>query len=93
MLFRSVGRALGVEVGLSTWFVVVPLVNLTMVLPISIGGVGVREGMMSLLLAPFGVPRETAVAVGLLTLLTAVVCGLLGGIVFLADERHAHPRT
>ena len=88
-----VGRALGVEVGLSTWFVVVPLVNLTMVLPISIGGVGVREGMMSLLLAPFGVPRETAVAVGLLTLLTAVVCGLLGGIVFLADERHAHPRT
>lgn len=87
-----VGRALGVDVDLHTWFIVVPLVNLTMVLPISIGGVGVREGMLSVLLAPFGVPKETAVAVGLLTLLTAVVCGLLGGMVFLADDRRS-PRA
>lgn len=88
-----VGRALGVDVDLPTWFMVVPLVNLMMVLPISIGGVGVREGMLSVLLAPSGVPKETAVAVGLLALLTTVVCGLLGGIVFLADERRSMPTT
>jgi uncharacterized membrane protein YbhN (UPF0104 family) len=87
-----IGRALGVEVGLATWFIVVPLVNLAMLLPISIGGVGVREGMMALLLAPSGVSRETAVAVGMLTLLTAVVCGIVGGLSLLADARSPGPR-
>jgi len=82
-----IGRALGVQVGLPTWFMVVPLVNLAMLLPISIGGVGVREGMMSLLLAPSGVSPETAVAVGMLTLLTAVACGLVGGMAMLSESR------
>lgn len=84
-----VGRALGVDVGMPTWFAVVPLVNLMMVLPISIGGVGVREGMLSVLLAPFGVPKETAVAIGLLATLSTVVCGLLGGTVLLTDDRRS----
>ena len=84
-----IGRALGIEVGLATWFIAVPMVNLAMLLPISIGGVGVREGMMALLLAPSGVSRETAVAVGMLSLLTAVVCGLVGGLSLLADARSA----
>ncbi len=87
-----IGRALGIEVGLATWFIVVPLVNLAMLLPISIGGVGVREGMMAVLLAPSGVSRETAVAVGMLTLLTAVVCGIVGGLSLLADARSPGPR-
>lgn len=87
-----IGRALGIEVGLATWFIVVPLVNLAMLLPISIGGVGVREGMMAVLLAPSGVSRETAVAVGMLTLLTAVVCGIVGGLSLLADARAPGPR-
>lgn len=86
-----IGWSLGVDVGLATWFIVVPLVNLAMLLPISIGGVGVREGMMAVLLAPMGVSRETAVAVGMLTLLTAVACGLVGGLSLLADARAPGP--
>ena len=50
-------------------------------------GVGVREGMMSLLLKPYGVSQERAVAVGLLSLLVVMTCGLVGGCVFLAEGR------
>ncbi len=86
------GRALAIDVPLTAWFTVVPLMNLATVLPISIGGVGVREGMMSVLLAPYGVAQERAVAVGLLTLLVVMCCGLVGGCVFLAEGRRG-PRA
>ena len=71
------------------WFMAVPLVALAMVLPISISGVGVREGGLALLLAPYGVPAEKAVAIGLLWFLLNILCGLAGGLMFLADRKPA----
>lgn len=80
-----VARGLGLPVPLGAWFYIVPLVALAMVLPVSISGVGVREGGLVFLLEPFGVSAEQAVTLGLLWFLTAIVGGLLGGIVFLFD--------
>ncbi len=84
-------RALGVNLGLGIWFSVVPLIALAMVLPISINGVGLREGGMALLLSPWGVAREQAIAVGLLWLLATVFTGLAGGVLFLLDRRPHGP--
>lgn len=77
---------LGVDQPLSLWFSVVPLVALFMVLPISIGGFGVRENAMTLLLSEQGVPGEKAVAVALLWGLSTIIMGLIGGLFFLADR-------
>jgi len=85
-----VARGIGVSLPLSVWFAVVPLVALAMVLPISIGGVGVREGGLALLLAPAGVPSEQAVAIGLLWFLTTIAAGLIGGLLFLLDRHPQH---
>lgn len=88
-----VARGLGVALPLSVWFAVVPLIALAMVLPISISGVGVREGGLAFLLAPAGVPAEQAVAIGLLWFLTTIGIGLIGGLLFLLDRtpsRQAH---
>lgn len=85
-----IARGLGVTLPLSVWFAVVPLVALAMVLPISIGGVGVREGGLALLLAPSGVAREQAVAIGLLWFLSTIAGGLIGGVLFLLDRTPAH---
>jgi len=86
-----VARGLGLTVPLGAWFYIVPLVALAMVLPVSISGVGVREGGLVFLLAPFGVSAEQAVTLGLLWFLTSIVCGLLGGIVFLFDAARPGP--
>jgi uncharacterized membrane protein YbhN (UPF0104 family) len=85
-----VARGLGVVLPLSVWFAVVPLVALAMVLPISIGGVGVREGGLAFLLAPVGVSPERAVAIGLLWFLVTIGGGLIGGLLFLLDRHPNH---
>ena len=80
------GRALGVDQPLSLWVSVVPLVALAMVLPISIGGFGVRENAMSYLLAEQGVPGEQGVAIALLWGLSTVLTGMVGGALLLIDR-------
>lgn len=86
-----IARGIGVSLPISIWFAVVPLIALAMVLPISISGVGVREGGLAFLLAPSGVPAEQAVAIGLLWFLSSIVTGLLGGLLFLIDRNPVQP--
>lgn len=86
-------RGIGVSLNLGIWFSVVPLISLAMVLPVSINGVGVREGGMALLLAPWGIGKEQAVAIGLLWFFATIVTGLIGGGLFLLDRRTPAERT
>lgn len=72
---------------LTVWFTVVPLVSLAIVLPVSINGIGLRETALVTLLAPHGVPREAAVALGLVWLGSQVLVGLVGGVLFLIERR------
>ena len=81
-----VGKSLGVTLSLLTWFAVVPLVALAMVLPITVSGVGIRESGLEFLLSPHGVAAEKAVAIGLLWFLTTICSGLVGGVLFLLDR-------
>jgi glycosyltransferase 2 family protein len=82
-----VARAVGVIQPVGTWFTVVPLVSLLMVLPISIGGFGVRENTLEYLLRGYGVPSETGVAIALLWGLCTIIAGLVGGVLFLLERR------
>jgi uncharacterized membrane protein YbhN (UPF0104 family) len=91
MAVGLMARSLGVVQPLATWFAVVPLVALAVVLPISINGVGVRENALAVLLAPHGVATESAVAVGLIWLASQIVTGLIGGGLFLIDRQAAMP--
>jgi len=88
-----IGRALGVVLPLAAWFAVVPLVALAMAVPISISGAGVREGLLVLLLAPYGVQTDAGVAVGLLWFLATIVTGLVGGALFMLEPRPAAAPT
>lgn len=89
-----VARALGVNKPLSVWFTVVPIVSLLMVLPISIGGFGVRENSLEFLLRGYGVPSETGVAIALLWGMCTILVGLVGGVLFLLERKPVHtPRT
>jgi uncharacterized protein (TIRG00374 family) len=54
-------------------------------LPISIGGLGVREAGLAYLLADFGVEFELAVAYGFLSFILQTAIGLLGAVVELKN--------
>jgi uncharacterized membrane protein YbhN (UPF0104 family) len=85
-----VARALGVSKPLSVWFTVVPIVSLLMVLPISIGGFGVRENTLEFLLRGYDVPSETGVAIALLWGMCTILVGLVGGVLFLLERKPVH---
>ena len=77
------GEALGLPAPPLAYAVVIPLVTLLTMLPISVNGVGVREGFLVLLLAPVGVPEAGAIALGLLWLSVLAVASLIGGVVYI----------
>ncbi|MDX1964370.1 MAG: lysylphosphatidylglycerol synthase transmembrane domain-containing protein [Pirellulales bacterium] len=76
------GRALGLELQLADYAAVVPLVALATTLPISLNGVGVREGAMVLLLDDYGVSTEVSTTLALVWFTVQVAGGLLGGLVY-----------
>ena len=78
-------RALGLEVSLSVFFGVLPLVYLVICLPVSLGGLGVREGALVFLLSRFGVAASDAVMLSFLLYLNRIVIGSLGGFAQLAE--------
>lgn len=81
-----VARALGVVQPALIWLSVVPQVALWMVLPISIGGFGVRENALEYLLRGYGVTAEAGVAIGLLWGMCTLLAGLVGGVLFLLER-------
>jgi uncharacterized membrane protein YbhN (UPF0104 family) len=82
-----IARALGLEVPLSYFFIFVPLVNLASSLPVSLNGIGVREGGTVFFLTHVGVAEEAAIAFALVWLGILIAAGLVGGIVYLSRRR------
>lgn len=72
-------------VPLAVFFAVVPLVYLAIMFPISLGGLGVREGSMAFLLAQFGVLTSDAVTLSFLVYLSRFVTAGSGGLIQLIE--------
>lgn len=66
LMYAVAAAALGVPAPIAALIVVIPVVIFLSLLPISVGGFGVREAALAYLLAPAGVPPEGAVAMSLL---------------------------
>ncbi|MEX1009051.1 MAG: lysylphosphatidylglycerol synthase transmembrane domain-containing protein [Acidimicrobiia bacterium] len=80
-------HALGVSVPDASVLAFVPAVAMAQVLPISLSGLGIREGLLVLLLHPLGVPTGKAIGVGLLWYGMTLVVSLLGAPLFAAGYR------
>jgi len=74
-----VGTSLGLELSLGMWFLLWPLAKIAAMLPISFGGLGVREAAFAGLLAPWGL-EGLAVAQSLVWQSVLIVGGLLAGL-------------
>lgn len=84
--FWFLARGLGSTQGAIPDFIVLaPLVILVTILPISIGGWGVREGAMITAMSLLGIPASTALAISVEFGLVMIAVGLPGGLVWLLD--------
>ncbi len=74
-----VARALGQNIPLGYFFLFVPIISTLLLLPISLNGLGVREGAYVLLFASAGVSSATAASISLAFWAITVSTGLIGG--------------
>jgi uncharacterized membrane protein YbhN (UPF0104 family) len=74
-------QALGLSISFDVLLLCIPLVNLVVLLPISIGGFGVREGVYYYLLAFFGVGAGDAVLLSLAVYLLLVLISAIGAAI------------
>jgi uncharacterized membrane protein YbhN (UPF0104 family) len=93
LLNAWLGAGLGIHVGLAVWFLTWPLAKVASLMPISLGGLAVREASLATLLLPFGVPAAQAVVCSLLWQTVLIAGGLLGGVVWLVLSRVRHLPT
>jgi len=81
VVFAVLGQGLGLPVSLVAMGWIRSVVVLITVIPLSIGGLGVREGALVFTLAAFGVPAHDALALSILIFATTILApGLAGGL-------------
>ena len=82
LFFLFTARAVGIAIPAVSFFVVVPLAVIASMVPISLNGLGLREGAFVGLLQIFGVVASVAGAFAILARLVDLVVAALGGLIF-----------
>ena len=80
--WATLASSLGLAIPLAAFLVGVPLVSLGAMAPITVSGLGIREGLWVILLAPYGIAAANAVGFSLLFFLSLMLVGSLGGGIF-----------
>lgn len=85
------GLALHLEIPIAFYFLLIPLVAVATMIPVSLNGLGVREGAFVFFLAQVGVPEAQALSLALLWLAILIASSLIGGLVWIVTP--APPRS
>jgi glycosyltransferase 2 family protein len=90
-----IAQALNIQIPIVDFFIFVPLIWIVTTIPISISGLGLREGAFAVFFAQVGVSSSDAVALSLLYYAYHLVLGIAGGLVFLRSslKRYAAPQS
>ncbi len=81
------GDAVGIRISVVVWLFVWPLAKIAAVVPVTQGGIGVREAAIVALFQPFHVTSAQAMATGLVFEGVVILGGLLSGIIALVLGR------
>ena len=77
-----IALSMGVKISLWYYLLFVPLISFSLVLPVSVSGLGVREGAYVLLFGQAGVAAPLALAMSLAFYALNIVTGLVGGVIY-----------
>lgn len=77
--------SLNIEISILYLFVFVPLVNFLIIIPISLGGIGVQEGAFVYFLSQVGMSTQEALTVALIFRVLMVLASLPGGIIYIIE--------
>ena len=78
--YAIIGRGMGIDVGLGYYFLFIPLATVVSMVPISLAGLGLREGVMVYLFTLVGATKEQALTLSLVWFALMVLVSVLGGV-------------
>ena len=85
------GLSVGIEASLIFYVAFQPVAAVIAALPISVGGLGVRENVLVQLFGSVGAPESLAFAMSLLGYAAGIVASLLGGVAFVLRRVERQP--
>lgn len=77
-----IGLSLGVKINFIYFLIFLPIISAVTLLPIAIGGLGLREGLFVVYFAKAGVVKQLALTMSLLSFSFIVFYGAIGGLVY-----------
>ena len=80
--YYLIGLALGLNVSMLYFFIIIPLVLLILLLPVSINGIGVRENAYVLFFGKIGVEGSISIALSWLAFGMILIIGIIGGVIY-----------
>ena len=87
LLNAVLGMACGIDLPIYVWFIAWPLAKLSAMLPISLGGLGVRETALAFLLLKYDIPFAKSVGLGLMWESVLIAGGIVGGGAYLLSRK------
>ena len=85
-----VARALDLGLSFHIFLIAIPLIELIRTIPITVQGIGVREGLFVLFFGYYGVSDADATLLAILIYLLLNLNGVIGGVLFLLAQRRSN---
>ena len=82
LFFWVLSKSLGFEISFWEFWIIVPIIVFTLMAPITINGIGLREAIFVYILGFYGIENTQALAMAWLEFGLVIVVGLLGGLAF-----------
>jgi uncharacterized protein (TIRG00374 family) len=82
--------AIDIDAPFRVFLIFVPLINLSIMVPLTINGIGLRESLFYLLFSQIGLPVETAVSLSLVTFLLYLLTAIPGLIIYSLYKKEEH---
>lgn len=82
VFFYLIAQALGLTIPFGYLLLVIPLIQLGLMVPISINGIGLRENAYIFFLAKIGIPAAAAVALSWVAFALVLLYALVGGLLY-----------
>ena len=95
VVFAIVALSLGIKIGFIYYLIFLPIIGAITLLPISIGGLGLRDATTIYFFGKAGVARDLAFALSLLNFSFILLYGAIGGLIYVLTVRHRriqHPQ-
>jgi hypothetical protein len=81
-MFYLIAASMGLKLKLIYFFVYIPIIGAVSMLPISIGGLGLRDAITIYFFGKAGVAKDLAFAMSLVNFSFILITGIAGGLIY-----------